>query len=341
VNRDNKRPPGRKTYTRLEAGRRVPREYELLSSDLHYNHPFRFELPASNPVIAWYYRYREGSPLHARDWEAFADPRRTTYRDYNQLQDRREDVVDGLLREIDDTDYDQRLNEEWVRFLGHWYAPLRFPAHGLQMLAAYVGQLAPASRITNCASFQAADEIRRLQRIAYRTVQLTGQVADTESARRHQQTWEEADEFQPFREIVERALVTYDWGEAFVVLNAVIKPHVDRLLNQEIAGALAAANGDPILESIHFSLDEDARWHRQWSAALLRHAITDTPANAELVAGWIEQWRPLAIAALEALAAIAAEAPVPVDPSVITTHIAAAVAAEVDAWLEMSSEIGP
>ena len=80
------RPPGRKTYTRLAAGRRVPLEYELVSTDLHYNHPMRFELPAANPVVAWYYRYREGSALQARDWERFSDPRRTTYRAYTSCR---------------------------------------------------------------------------------------------------------------------------------------------------------------------------------------------------------------------------------------------------------------
>ena len=173
------RPPGRKTYTRLAAGRRVPLEYELVSTDLHYNHPMRFELTAANPVVAWYYRYREGSALRARDWERFSDPRRTTYRGYTQLQDSREDVIDGLLREIDDTAYDRDLDEEWVRFLDRWYSPLRFPVHGLQMLAAYVAQMAPASRITNCAAFQSADELRRVQRIAYRTVQLGGPPSET------------------------------------------------------------------------------------------------------------------------------------------------------------------
>ena len=62
----------------------------------------RFELPASNPVVDWYYRYREGSPLRARDWEQFADPRRTTYHGLHPAAGRREDVVDGLLREIDE-----------------------------------------------------------------------------------------------------------------------------------------------------------------------------------------------------------------------------------------------
>lgn len=266
------RPPGRKTYTRLAAGRRVPLEYELVSTDLHYNHPMRFELPAANPVVAWYYRYREGSALRARDWERFSDPRRTTYRAYTVLQDGREDVVDGLLREVDDTGYDRNLDQEWVRFLDRWYSPLRFPVHGLQMLAAYVAQMAPASRITNCAAFQSADELRRVQRIAYRTVQLSGPPFEIGTARQ-QAAWEDAEAFQPLRELIERALVAYDWGEAFTVTNLVIKPRIDRLVNQEIAGTLATANGDPILASIHFSLDEDARWHRAWTTALLRYLI--------------------------------------------------------------------
>jgi toluene monooxygenase system protein E len=328
------RPPGRKTYTRLATGRRIPTEYELMSTDLHYNYPRRFELPAGNPVVDWYYRNREGSALQARDWDQFADPRRTTYRIYTQLQDGREDVVDGLLREVDDTAYDNQLDDEWVRFLDRWYSPLRFPVHGLQMLAAYVAQMAPSSRITNCASFQTGDEMRRVQRIAYRTVQLAGHPLDDEAAARQRAAWEEAAAFQPLRELIERALVAYDWGESFIVTNAVIKPRIDRLVNQDIAGTLATANGDPILRSIHFSLDEDAHWHREWTAALLRHIVDDNTANAEVVSGWIEKWSPLASEALEAFADVTAEAPVPSDPSVVAARITDEVSRELGAALE-------
>lgn len=327
------RPPGRKTYSRLATGRRIPREYELVSTDLHYNYPFKFELAADNPVVAWYYQHREGSDLRADDWEQFADPRRTIYRTYTQLQDSREDVVDGLLREIDDTGYDSGLNREWVGFLDRWYSPLRFPAHGLQMLAAYIAQMAPASRITNCAAFQAADEMRRLQRIAYRTVQLSGAPVDAEVLRRHQATWEDAAAFQPLRELIERALVAYDWAEAFTVTNLVIKPRFDRLVNEQIAGKLATTNGDPILTSIHFSLDEDARWHRAWTAALLKQLVDDTQANVEVVAGWIEKWHPLASDALHSFAAIVDEAPVPLDPHMAVAHITESVATELDSIL--------
>jgi toluene monooxygenase system protein E len=193
--------------------------------------------------------------------------------------------------------------------------------------------MAPASRITNCAGFQAADELRRVQRIAYRTVQLGGPPAETEAARRHQADWENAAAFQPLRELLERALIAYDWGEAFTVTNLVIKPHIDRLVNQEIAGTLATANGDPLLASIHFSLDEDARWHRAWAAALLRHLIEDTPANGDVVSGWIQKWNPLASRALEAFAEILAQAPVPRDAHAARVRITDEVSRETDAML--------
>src|SRR5260370_22103314 len=127
--------------------------------------------------------------------------------------------------------------------------------------------MAPASRITNGAAFQSADELRRVQGIAYRPVQLSGPPLETGAARRQQAAWEDAAAFQPLRELVERALVAYDWGEAFTVTNLVIKPRIDRLVNQKIAGRLAPANGDPILTSSHLSLDQDPRWHRAWATS--------------------------------------------------------------------------
>jgi toluene monooxygenase system protein E len=316
------RSPARKTYSRIASGRRVPSEYEIVSTDLHYNFPRRFELAPGNPVVDWYYRHREESPFCVENWEVFDDPRRTTYHGYNEIQDRKEDVVDGLLREIDESGYDEHLPDGWVTCLDQWYGPLRYPMHGLQMLAAYVGQLAPASKITNCAAFQAADEMRRLQRVAYRTVQLATHSRDID-ADRHRNVWENDDIFQPLRELIERALVTYDWGEAFVVTNLVIKPRFDHLVNEELAGGLAAMNADPILRNIHFSLNEDASWHRAWSAALVRVAITSTPANAELVRRWIEEWRPLAVQAVHALAGIAASAPHRLDPAEMTARVSA------------------
>jgi toluene monooxygenase system protein E len=291
-----------------------------VSTDLHYNYPFGFELPKGNSVVDWYYRYREGSALSA-DWEQFSDPRATTYRGYTELQDRKEDMVDGLLREEDNHAGVPALAGEWLHFLDLWYAPLRYPVHALQMLAAYIGQMAPTSRITNCAAFQSADEMRRVQRIAYRSAQLASREG-AHSAEEHRRQWEQASEFQPLRELAETALIVYDWAESFVVTNLVIKPLIDRLINQEIAGVLAASNHDTILQSVHFSLDEDAAWHRDWTNALLKVALKDSPENAELVASWILAWRPRAENAVSGLAEVVTQAPVPLDAAQVRARVA-------------------
>jgi len=206
---------------------------------------------------------------------------------------------------------------------------LRYPAHGLQMMSAYVAQMAPASRITNCGAFQAADEMRRLQRIAYRSAQLHAHVGSVDP-HEHQAFWQEAPGFQPLRELIEKALITYDFGEAFTVLNLVVKPYVDSLLNEELAGRLAAVNGDTILREIHFSLHEDAQWHREWSAELVRTLIADTPANEEVFAGWVEKWTPLAVSAVEGLASIFETAPVPLVGSDVVDRVVLAATKQHD-----------
>ena len=96
--------------------------------------------------------------------------------------------------------------------------------------------------------------------------------------------------------------VTYDWAESLVLLDLVVEPILDRWLNHELAVTLGGLNGDPILRSIHFSLAQDSRWHRNWSSALLHLAIDDDAGNRELVRQWLIRWRPLAHAALDALA---------------------------------------
>ena len=328
------RPPARKTYSRLATSRRMPTEYEVVSSGLHYNYPDGFEL-TDTPVIEWYRRHREGSKLCSTDWSSFADPRRTTYRGYTELQDKKEDVIDGLLRQVDDDGYDDELSDAWVDFIDHWYGPLRFPVHGLQMLSAYVAQMAPASRVTNCAAFQAADELRRLQRVTYRTAQLADHRSgiDVDAHRRH---WEEAEAYQPLRKLIERALIAYDWGEALVVTNVVIKPHFDRLVNAELAGQLAATNEDPILRHIHFSLDEDARWHREWSRRLIQILISDTPENTDVISSWIDAWRPLASEATAAFAGVMSTAPVPIDAELICQRVEASVSDEIASLVDGS-----
>jgi toluene monooxygenase system protein E len=296
--------PHHKTYWHLLQQRRMPTEYEIVTSKLlcYTGEGFtgkRFELDV--PLKDWYRRYQEESPLVCSSWEKFRDPRETTYTKYTQLQREKEIFVDGILEEIELTGYDARLRPEWLRILPRVIAPFRYPGHGFQMIASYIGQMAPSGRITIAAALQSADEMRRIQRIAYRIRQLQqlypGFAADSKTL------WETDSIWQPLREVVEKLLITYDWAESFVALNVVLKPLVDELFMKHVSD-LALRQDDYLLGQIFYSLNEDCQWHRQWSESLVRMAIEDNDSNRGTIQRWINQWYPLVARAVSALASI-------------------------------------
>jgi toluene monooxygenase system protein E len=217
-----------KTYWHLLQQKRMPTEYEIVTSKLlcYTGEGFtgkRFEVDV--PLKEWYRQYQEESPLGCSSWEKFRDPRETTYTKYTELQRDKEVFVDGILEEIELTGYDAHLRPEWLHMFSKLVAPFRYPAHGFQMIAAYIGQMAPSGRITITAALQSADEMRRIQRIAYRIRQL--QQTYPGFATDGRVLWQTDSMWQPLREVVENLLVAYDWAESFVGLNLVLKPLVD------------------------------------------------------------------------------------------------------------------
>ena len=294
--------PQQKTYWHLLPQRRMPTEYEIVTSKLlcYTGEGFtgkRFELDV--PLKAWYRRYQEESPLVCNSWEKFRDPRETTYTKYTGLQRDKEIFVDGILDEIELTGYDAPLRPEWLHVLAGVVAPFRYPGHGFQMIASYFGQMAPSGRIMIVAALQSADEMRRVQRIAYRIRQLQqiypGFAADSRTL------WQTDSMWQPLREAVERLLIAYDWAESFVGLNLVLKPLVDELFMKYLS-ELALSQDDYLLGQIFYSLNEDCQWHRQWSESLVRMAIDDNIRNQATIQGWINRWYPLAARAVNAFA---------------------------------------
>jgi toluene monooxygenase system protein E len=294
--------PQQKTYWHLLSQRRMPTEYEIVTSKLlcYTGEGFtgkRFELDV--PLKDWYRRYQEESPLVCSSWEKFRDPRETTYTKYTGLQRDKEIFVDGILDEIELTGYDAPLRPAWLHTLSRVVAPFRYPGHGFQMIASYFGQMAPSGRITIAAALQSADEMRRIQRIAYRIRQLQqiypGFAADSRTL------WQTDPMWQPLREVVEKLLIAYDWAESFVGLNLVLKPLVDELFMKYLS-ELALSEDDYLLGQIFYSLNEDCQWHRQWSESLVRMAIEDNVRNQETIQGWINRWHPLAARAVHAFA---------------------------------------
>lgn len=283
------------TYWHLEGARRAPTDYEIATSKLLYYVGRGFEVDV--PLADWYRRHQSG--LTCDDWDRFADPRETTYAKYVALQQAKEAHVDGLLRSIDDSDYDRKLDPGWIDALERLLPPLRHLYHGLQMLAAYVGQMAPGGRITIVAALQAADEMRRVHRLAYRMAMLRRVRPGFGDGAR--QLWERDPVWQPVRKLIETLLVTWNWGEAFAALNLGAKPVLDRFFLGNVAET-ARARGDYLLGEIFFSLGEDGAWHRAWGQALAELAASADAGNRDRLAGWAGKWGDEARAAIAPLA---------------------------------------
>ncbi|OBY31717.1 aromatic/alkene monooxygenase hydroxylase subunit beta [Mycolicibacter kumamotonensis] len=318
-----------KTWSIAGDTRRKPTEYEAVTGRFHYHfnrQPAPFDLDPRSPINRWYLKHREGSPLQAESWEGFRDPAALNYRRYIALQHDREIYAEGVVDHYEALAADDTLDPGWIETLARIYAPARYLFHVLQITSLYLGQLAPSAYITNAAFFQAADELRALQWIAYRVKSLSGshdiQLANSEATRR---IWETDEAWQPAREVLERLLVAYDWGEAFTALNLVVKPVLDALFKEAFA-ELATDHGDGLTAALLSESRVDTTRNQAWHAALARYALGANSTNRAVIDAWIDVWRPRADRAVEGLAAALA------DPDGVRERTAGSLAAFTARW---------
>ncbi len=86
-------------------------------------------------------------------------------------------------------------------------------------------------------------------------------------------------------------------------LNLCLKPAFDDLFMVQFA-RVAERSGDAVLGRMLFSFEEDCRWHREWSGALVHMLEEDTETNRAAIGGWTARWQPEVAGALEALASL-------------------------------------
>jgi toluene monooxygenase system protein E len=301
-----------RTWSRFGQLRRVPSEYEIVTHDTNYTtrkeRTSALEVNPTSPVNMWYLTYRDRSPLAAEDWHGFRDPDEVTYRKYVTMQDEQETVIEGILDEFGKVNHDAAMSPQWLRVLSTVFTPMRYPAHAFQMMLAYLGQIAPSSYITNCTAFAAADQLRLVSLVAYRTRQLQIAHPDAGFATGERRIWETHPGWQPARRALETALVAYDWGECLTAVNLVLYPTISEILLRQL-GIVADTNHDQLTWLLLSNVSIDAERNSRWSAALARYAISKRAENASVLRRWVERWTPKADDAAAGLAHLLAELP--------------------------------
>ncbi len=295
---------GLKTWSAFGNLGRRPTEYEILTHNLnHTTGPVPLELGPEVHGNVWLREHRDSMKLTVPDWDAFRDPDAVTYGSYVAGQDDQETYVEGLLEQFDRDGYDQSLSPQALDLLAAALTPSRYLAHGLQMLSAYLQQLAASSYVENCAAFQTADQLRRVQLTAYRTTQLRltheGRGFGTGERRR----WETDPDWQPIRRAIELALVEYDWDRAFVVTNLVVKPVADLLTIEQLSHQ-ATAVGAQLDALVLENLWRDSLRSQRWTAALVTFLGEADSGNRDVLQGYLDEFAPLGEAMISSGAAL-------------------------------------
>ena len=273
-----------RTYWHLEGRGRVPSDYEVVTTGLLY-YPTR-GLAVRTPVAEWMTRHQRADRLRCSDWDRFEDPRATTYATYTELQQRRTLFVEGVLRTTASSGRDARMPASWLGCVQQVLAPARYPAHALQMVSAYVGSMAPSGRVAVAFAFQSADALRTVQALAYRLAMLRVEHEElTRDARAH---WQDAAGWQPWRRLMERLLVSYDFDEALVALNLVVKPAFDAVFLTQISQAAQAP--DPATHQVLVSLLEDSAWQSDFTGALFHMLAASEHDNMQRTMELARPW---------------------------------------------------
>ena len=242
----------------------------------------RTRLRGGRAAVRLVRRYQSQSPLTLRRLGALRRPARDDLREVHgpsagQGDTRRRPAAIDRRRRLR-----PRARSGLGRHAGAAAAAAAPADHGLQMLAAYVGQMAPSGRITIAGALQAADEMRRVHRLAYRMA-LLRRCARISAAGK--QLWQ-----------ADPALAAAARADRAAARDLRLGRGVRGAQPRRQAGARpiflgdvatqARARGDYLLGEIFFSLGEDGAWHRAAAQALVRAGSVADAGDRDRLAAW-------------------------------------------------------
>ncbi len=156
------------------------------------------------------------------------------------------------------------------------------------MHAAYCGQLAPEGKLVVTWAFRAANEMRRIQTLSRRLAALAQEFDWTNPGR---DAWQSEPAWQPLRELTERLLVTYDFGEAWVASLLVIEPVFERLLFVDLPRVSRDAR-DTLTAHVFQFLGADVGWHNDCTRTLHACAWSSGDEAHTAITNWVTKWWP-------------------------------------------------
>jgi hypothetical protein len=235
----------------------------------------------------------DASAVKCRDWYAYRDPNQQWQKNYYTLQSDAEKAIDRATDVAIKTGSAADMTPEWISDgLVRCLFPFAHAEYGIFRILNVAAREAMSDSLNNVLVFCAADKLRHAQAITILGLDLEGPL-DGFDGKAGKDAWLNDPMWQPLRTVVEEIMAIDDTIEMVTAAFCAYETLVGEPLRRVVFNQLAGARGDVITPTIASAAISD--WLRNSEAIselfdMVIHEEGFGPKNAELLAGWADQW---------------------------------------------------
>ena len=263
--------------------------YDIQQTDIfHYR-------PTWEPELQLFDKRR--TKVEMKDWYVLKDPRQFYYGAWTIARSRQQDAAESSFDMIEERGLAEIIPETIKQTALDVLVPMRHVEWGGNMGNSYMSAYGYGTAITQPCLYHAMDHLAVAQYLTRIGLVLEGPEAlDTAK-----NAWMESAMWQPMRQHVENVLVVQDWFEIFVAQNFVLEGLTYPLIYDYLDGDFSA-NGGTVISMMTRFMGEWTTETAKWVDAQIKVVAAESPANKALITDWVNQYRPLVLAALAPIA---------------------------------------
>ena len=234
------------------------------------------------------------------DWYAFKDPRQFYYGTYVQNRSAMQEKAEGNFAFFEKRELGDGLSEEVRQKVQTFMLPLRHAEQTANLNNMFCCSCTNfVMALYQALIFEGMDRLGNAQYYSRIGLALDGNTGDSLTAAK--QEWMDNPAWQGLRAYCEKTLIVKDWFETFIAQNVVLDTLVNDLYYRQLDAWLGRNGGQDLLMLTDF-MSNRATESQRWVDSVIKIAVKESDANADLIRSWISTWRIRAQQALEPLA---------------------------------------
>lgn len=294
-------PPLRQTYAHVArhiGGDKTATRYQEATFGAQPEANFHYR-PTWDPAHALFDASR--SKVQLDDWYLLRDPRQFYYASWTMTRARQQDAMESNYQFVEQRGLVGKMPDAVRARACEVLMPLRHVAWGGNMNNCSIAAYGYGTAFTAPAMFHAMDHLGVAQYLTRLGLALD-EPGVLEAGRND---WVDAPRWQVLRRYVEDTFVVKDPFELFVAQNLALDGQLYPLIYGRFVDEQLALQGGTAVAMLTAFMPE---WHDEsarWIDSVVKTAATASPANRDLIGGWIAAWSERARAALAPVADLA------------------------------------